>query len=533
MRDRLVIAVALAAVTLLVYWPVGTCGFISFDDPTYVTNNPHVLEGVSREGVWWAFTATYAGNWHPLTWLSHMLDGQLYGIDPRGHHFSSLAIHTANVLLLFLLLTRMTGAVGRSGFVAALFALHPLHVESVAWVAERKDVLSAFFWFLTMLLYAGYVAKPGIARYLSVVLAFAAGLMAKPMLVTLPCVLLLMDYWPLGRFRRGAGRESSIRRAVLEKIPLFALAAVSSGITLYAQQQGEAVMSLERMPVTFRIVNALVGWVSYIGKMCWPHDQAIIYPLDPAMPAWWGIAAGVGLTAVTFLAWRDAERRPYLIVGWLWFIGTLVPVIGLVQVGSQALADRYSYIPFVGLFIMAAYGVPDLVERWRLPRHVLTGGAFIILAVCALATRHQLGYWRDSYTLFRHAVSVTGDNYLAQNELGVALAKQGNYDEAFLHFQESIRISPTYVNPYYNWGVALMELGRPGEAIGLLGEAVRLKPDFIGAYNNLGVALFKTGRVDEAIRSFSEALRLDPGNANARENLATCLQMRGTALPGR
>jgi protein O-mannosyl-transferase len=528
MRNRVVICAALAAVTLAVFWRAGGGAFINYDDPVYVTNNLHVQGGITWESVRWAFSTMHATNWHPLTWLSHMIDCRLYGLDPRGHHLTSVGIHVANTLLLFLLFDRMTGATWRSAFVAALFALHPLHVESVAWIAERKDVLSAFFWFLTMLLYAGYVRNRTASRYLPVVICFAVGLMAKPMLVTLPCVLLLMDYWPLGRFGR-----TPVSALLSEKLPLFALAGLSSLVTFYAQRTGGSVLSLDQVSFPVRVANALVAWLAYIGKMIWPARLAVIYPLDPAMPLWPALPAGLALAAVTLVTWRGARRRPYLLTGWLWYLGTLVPVIGLVQVGVQSMADRYTYIPLVGLFVMIAWGVPELAAGWRYRQAALPVAAGTLLGVLSVATWRQLGYWRDDFTLFSRALRVTRNNYVAQNEVGVALARMGIPDEAAAHFRESLRIRPDFPDAHYNWGVALLGEGKLDPAIAQFTEALRYRPDSADGHNNLGIALYQEGKLDEAIAQFTEALRIAPGHASARANLDVCLQAKGAGAPAR
>jgi tetratricopeptide (TPR) repeat protein len=527
MRNRVLICAVLAAITLVVYWPVGNCDFINYDDPVYVVNNPFVQGGITMESLRWAFSTTHAANWHPLTWLSHMIDCRIFGLDPRGHHFTNLGFHIINTLLLFLLLARATGAMWRSMLVAALFALHPLHVESVAWIAERKDVLSASFWFLTMFLYIGYVARPGPVRYLAVLFCFAAGLMAKPMLVTLPFVLLLMDYWPIGRW----GGGTPVRRLLWEKLPLFALAVASSVITFYAQKMGGSVISLHEFSFPERLANALLAWLRYLAKMVWPTRLSVIYPMSPDLSVWTGFSAGIILVAATFLLWRAGRRRPYLIVGWLWYLGTLVPVIGLVQVGSQAMADRYTYIPFVGLFIMVAWGIADLVDDLRNRQIAFGVAAISVMAVLAVSTRHQLGYWRDSYTLFSHAVKVTQNNYKAYNEVGVALARQGKFNEADGQFQESIRINPLFADTHYNWGVALFEQRKIDEALRQYSEAIHLNPDFAEAHYNIGIVLYQIGKIDEAIFHFNEALRIDPTNISARDNLNICLNMKAMTAP--
>ncbi len=459
MRRELIVCLLLLSVTLAVYWQIGDHQFTNYDDTLYVTDNPHVKPGLAGGSVIWAFTATEEANWHPLTWLSHMVDCQLFGLRPRGHFLTSLFLHLANVLLLFAVLKRMTGALWRSAFVSALFALHPLHVESVAWVAERKDVLSTLFWLLTMLAYARYVERPTRARYVLTLVAFTLGLMAKPMLVTLPFVLLLLDYWPLDRMAYGGKGDDPpkrtrkrthsceqrlpLSRLVWEKIPFFALAAISSVVTFSFQQRAGAMADMEIFPLSSRIANALVSYLRYMGKIIWPSDLAVLYPHPgTSLPLWWGAAAGLALLGLSILVVLVIRRRPYLAVGWLWYVGTLVPVIGLVQVGVQAYADRYTYVPLIGLFIMIAWGVPDLVGRWAQTRTVLAVLAATALAALTACTWIQLGYWKDSVSLFTHTLQVTTKNYVAHNNLGNALADRGEVEAAISQYTEALRIKP-------------------------------------------------------------------------------------------
>ncbi len=553
MKQKILISLALAGVTLLLFWRITHHGFINFDDPGYVYQNAHVISGFSLANVSWAFTTFHMGNWHPLAWLSHMADCQLFGLDPGWHHFSSLLLHALNAVCLFLLLSRLTGSLWRSAFVASLFALHPLHVESVAWVAERKDLLAALFWLLTMYAYARYVERPGGGRYLLVVASFILGLMAKPMLVTLPFVLLLCDYWPLGRMAADRPGAQSLRKLAWEKWPLFALSALSSLVTVYAQQHGGAVSSLGSVPLGVRIANALTSWVWYLGKMLWPAHLSIIYPLDRAMPLWPAALAGALLLGVTFLVLRRGRKYPYLPVGWLWYLGTLVPVIGLVQVGLQASADRYTYLPLIGPFVMIAWGVHDLLAKWRMPRQVPAVAAFLVLALLAAGTRQRLGDWRDSTTLFSQAIAVTGDNFYAHYSLGTTLAEEGMADRAIGEYQAALAINPRFAQAYYNLGneygqlnrleqsadayrralalspgnaqfqnnlgVALARMGRRGEAIEQFAAAVRSRGDYAEAHYNLGIALQEEGRSGEAARQFAETVRLQPGNADARRRL--------------
>ena len=528
------ICLILAALILAVYWQVGSFSFVEYDDQVYVTENPHVKEGLNADSLAWAFTTGHGANWHPVTWLSHMLDYQLFGMNAGRHHLTNLLFHIINTLLLFLLLRRLTGADWRSGFVAALFALHPLHVESVAWIAERKDVLSTFFWLLSIWSYARYAERPGILRYLPVLLFLALGLMAKPMLVTLPFVFLLLDYWPLRRFSLNgspdepeASADKFSLQLIWEKIPFFLLVTVSSFVTYLVQQHGGAVSTPEVFPVGLRIANALVSYVSYIGKMFWPSHLAVFYPYPQTLP-WWIIAgAGLFLAGITFVALRFVRSRPYLAVGWFIYLGTLVPVIGLVQVGSQALADRYTYVPLIGLFIMIAWAVPDLAAgRTALKTSVAVAAAAVIL-VLATATWKQLHNWSDTISLFGHAIRVTANNYIAQDGLGSALLGKGKIDEALSHIREAVRINPNHAQAQYNMGVALSYEQKTDEAINHFRRAVKLKPDYEKAYCNLGEALIHKGEMPEAILALNEALRIDPDDAKAHNNLAVALRHEG------
>jgi tetratricopeptide (TPR) repeat protein len=524
--------------TLTVFWQVQHHDFIELDDRVYVTDNDHVQAGLTKEGVVWAFTTFHAANWHPLTWLSHMLDCQLFGVRPGMHHLTNLLIHIANSILLLLVLNTMTGALWRSAFVAALFALHPLHVESVAWVSERKDVLSTLFWLLTMWGYARYVDHPGLNRYLMVLLLFALGLMAKPMLVTLPFVLLLLDYWPFGRVQlrqssKGSYTEaqgSSAFHLVLEKAPLFALAAVSSVLTLLAQYKAGALKTLDIIPVEFRSANALVSYMSYIGKMIWPHNLAVFYPHPGMVPMWQAVGAGLFLVclSILFVIPVGAGRRfPYLTVGWLWYLGTLVPVIGLVQVGSQAMADRYTYIPLIGLFIMISWSSYDFVRGWRNTRVVLAISTGVVLLALMACTWVQVGLWKNSTTLFKHAFNVTDNNYKAHNLMGIALERQGRLKEALRQYSEALRIKSDYPEAYYNTGNVLMRQKRLKEALRQYSEALRIKPEYPEAHNNMGVALARQGRLKEAINHFYAALRIKPDFSDAHDNLGVALAQQG------
>jgi hypothetical protein len=472
-----------------------------------------------------------------------MLDCQLYGLKPAGHHLTNLVFHIASTLLLFLVLKGMTGALWRSAFVAALFALHPLHVESVAWVAERKDVLSTFFWILTMWAYVRYTKQPRLNRYMLALLSFGLGLMSKPMLVTLPFVLLLVDYWPLGRFRfrplSGHHRLSTAKsketsdqrlfalRLVLEKFPFFALAAISSFLTFFAQRSGGAVVSLKLVPWGTRVANALVSYVSYIGKTIWPHRLAVFYPYLDTLPMWQVAGAGLLLGVVSFLAILGARRRPYLMVGWLWYLGTLVPVIGLLQVGDQALADRFTYVPMIGLFVMIAWGIPDLLAGWRFRKIVLFLSTGLLLLLLMIVTNFQLKYWETDITLFEHTLAVTSNNFLVHNFLGTVLAGQGKMQEAIAHYGEALRIKPDYSEAHNNLGNALAVQGNIQEAIAHFTEALRINPDLAEAHKNFGVILLTQGKIQEAIGHFAEAVRLKSDYAGAHISLGLAYLMIG------
>jgi tetratricopeptide (TPR) repeat protein len=508
--SRLVLlSLALVVLVGAAYRPVAGNGFVDYDDPAYVTDNPHVRSGLTFETVAWAFRTGAQSNWHPLTWLSHALDCEVFGLAPSGHHLVSVGLHALNAVLLLLALHLMTGALWRSAMVAALFALHPLHVESVAWAAERKDVLSTLFWMLTLLAYARHVARPTTATRVLVPVLFALGLMAKPMLVTLPFVLLLLDFWPLRRWGGGT-RWIPPFRLVSEKLPLFALAAVSSAVTFVVQQRGGAVTALDVLPFWARLTNAVVAYVTYLARTFWPAGLGVLYPLSASLPAWKVAGACAVLAAITAAVLAVARRAPYLFTGWLWYVGTLVPVIGVVQVGMQSSADRYTYVPLVGVFVMLAWGAPDLLGAWRYGRPALGSAAALAVLGASILTWRQVGYWRDSVTLFEHTLAVTADNYIVQNNLGGALTREGRLDEAITHLEEARRIRPDHAPALSNLGVALQGKGRIGEAIVLYREALKVNPSHVEAWLNLGNALGKTGDVDGAIVAFREAERLEP-----------------------
>jgi len=517
------VGVGLVVLTAAVFAALRHFDFIGFDDPGYVKQNTHVTGGLTLSGITWAWTTGHAANWHPLTWMSHMFDAELFGLRPGGHHLTSVILHIVNVLLLFVLLKRATGALGPSAFTAALFAIHPLHVESVAWIAERKDVLSTMFWWLAMIAYVGYVQQPRLWRYLAVCLMMALGLLAKPMLVTLPLVLLLFDVWPLKRIQAG----QPWTRLVLEKLPLFALAAASSVITFLVQQQGGAVTGFGLLPISKRIANALVAYLRYLGKTFWPADMAIFYPYSEALPGWWVAGSAVLLIALSFLAVRAVRRSPHLFVGWFWYVVTLVPVIGIVQVGTQAIADRYTYVPLVGIFMAIAWSAAAIApssaaRRWALP-------AVATLVVLALATvaYAQVQVWQNNFTVWTHARAVTQDNYIAENELGVILVNKGQFDEALPYFERASAMKAEYVEARFNRGLAYLRRGRVADSIEQLSITVRLKPDHADAFNNLGFALMSTGKTDEALQSYMQALRLKPEMVDAHNNAGFVLAAAG------
>jgi tetratricopeptide (TPR) repeat protein len=458
-----------------------------------------------------------------------MLDCELFWLNAGMHHLINLLFHIANGILLFMVLRRMTGAIWPSGFVAALFALHPLHVESVAWVPERKDVLSTFFWMLTMLAYVLYTEQPGVYRYFLVVILFFLGFMSKAMLVTLPFVLLLMDYWPLGRLQlwvRGKETElgdykSTILPLILEKVPLLALSAILSIVTFIAQ--GKAVASLDKLPLGHRVANALISYVAYIGKMFWPQDLAVFYPNPGTVVTWQSAGCGLLLLGLTLLFIRVMRNCPYLAVGWLWYIGTLVPVIGLVQVGSQAMADRYTYIPLIGLFIMIAWGVPDVLSKWRYKRVVVAGLSGLVLSILMVCTWLQVRHWKNSVALFSHAVNVTDDNYKMHINLGLAWDEKRAYDKGLFHYSESLRINPGQPGVYINLGRVLSLQGDVESAIRNYSEALRIEPDNAIAHYNLGIALESQNDMQSAIKHYSEAVRIRPDFAEANQSLKLAL----------
>jgi len=531
------VCLALIFSTLAVYCQVRHHEFIDFDDDEYISRNDRVRDGLTRQGFVWAFTATHAFNWHPLTSISHMLDCQFYQLDSGRHHLTNVLFHAANAILLFLVLKRMTRNLWASAFVAAAFALHPLHVESVAWASERKDVLSTLFWILTTWAYVRYVERPVFARYILIVLFFVLGLLAKQMLVTLPFVLLLLDYWPLKRLTFQAQSLSdstpttvsiSIRRCLLEKLPLFVLSAVAA-VVVFLVQQGTIVMkSVIEYPLLCRLGNALVAYIVYIGKMLWPAHLAILYP-HPAdkLPAWQVAAAASLLVCITAAVIYKMRRRPYLAVGWFWYVGTLIPVIGLVQVGNQALADRYTYIPLTGLFIIIAWGIPDLLSRFRYHKAILSFSAAAVLSALGIVAWFQVAHWRNDITVYKHATEVVPNNWWAHHRLARVLDRQGNLDEAIEQYNKSLQIEPNNSYAQNNLGLALVRQGKPDRAILHFARAALLKPDRLDVRINLGAALAERGRPDDALIHFTEALRINPRSSKALMNIGVLFFKQG------
>ncbi len=567
-RDHAGIFLAAACLVVLVaavFAPLGHADFITFDDPIYVSENPHVTAGLTWPGVVWAFTTERAANWHPLTWLSHMLDVQLFGVASGPQHMVNVVLHALNAVLLLVALAWMTGRLWPSALVAALFAVHPLHVESVAWIAERKDVLSTFFWMLTLLTYAAYVKARGrrgkAAWYALVVACLALGLMAKPMLVTLPFALLLLDVWPLKRLHAAGqsarGRLAAVRPLLLEKLPLFLLVAASSVVTVVAQAHGGAVSSLAADPFGLRLENAVVSFTQYLAGTFWPAGLAIIYPMPHALAAWPVAAAVCALVAISVPVVASAGRAPYLLVGWLWYLGTLLPVSGLVQVGAQARADRYTYVPLIGIFIMVAFGLSALAANRR---RLLVPCAVLAVVGCAWVARGQVDTWMHDETVWRRALEVTPDNPIAHNCLGKLLYKQGRLTEAAPHITEAVRLAPSYYDAHHSLAMlyaaqgradqaiaewreevrlnptaegltalagALMQKGDVSEAIADGFEAVKLDPEVPEAQYNLGLMLLTAGRLDEAVPHFRAACRLRPDLAQAHAGLAAALAQGG------
>jgi Flp pilus assembly protein TadD len=530
---RIAVLIILIICTTFVYWPTRDIDFISFDDNDYVVENPHVRSGLSKDGIYWAFNFTDKDKtyWHPLTWLSHMLDVHLFGMNPGQHHFSNVLIHIANTLLLFLLLNRITGALWRSAIVAALFAVHPINVDSVAWISQRKNVLSTLFWMITLGGYVFYALKPNSFRYLAVVIAFILGLLAKPMIVTLPFVLVLIDYWPLKRLVIGKSARDCLGSnylLILEKVPLLLLSGLSVYMSSASVQKMNNIISLESVDINLRIFNALISYPKYLAKMLWPSKLAVFYPYPNTVPPWQLIGASVLLTGITIVVIWWLRRYSYLMVGWLWFIGTMVPVIGLVQVGLwPAIADRWAYVPFIGLFIIVAWGGKEVVCRWQIKPIFIAFGAAILLLALMIVSRNQVGFWANSITLYSHTLRVTENNFRMHNNLALALADAGRYEQSLLHMRAALEQKPN--NPDYinNLGYVLMEQGRYEEAIRNFERAIKLDPRKWSVHQNFATVLMRTGQASEAISHYYIALDLAPNNKNVLNDLANAMVRQG------
>jgi len=525
------------------YWQVRHNDFINLDDDLYITNNSHIKEGLTFKSVYWAFTSTQNGQWTPVAVISHLVDYTFFGLDAGGHHLINLLFHTVNTLLLFFLLCRMTATLWQSAFVALIFALHPLHVESVAWATERRDVLYAFFLLLTIWAYINYVEKPKWFRHICVLLCFILAAMSKPMAVTLPFILLLLDYWPLGRFRMGKEDKRAqtfaapslktitqnvpISHLLIEKVSLFSIAIVISLFTLFSVWGNKSLSSFESLPLIVRIENAVVSYIEYILKMIWPKSLAVFYPYQTTLPVWKVVSTTLLFLAITILATLGRRKHPYLIVGWLWYLITLLPVIGLLQAGMQSMADRFMYMPMTGLLIMVIYGISDICEKWPYKKLTLAVLSVSLVITLVVLTRAQVGLWRNSETLFRHTLQATNNNYFIHNYLGAALAAQGKDQEALIHFNRSLEINPYYADAYCNLGVLLLHQSKYREAIPPFIAALQNRPDCVEALTNLGIILGKYGKVKEAMDHFSEAIRINPNYEEAYFNQGNLLlQMR-------
>jgi Tfp pilus assembly protein PilF len=521
------ILLLLSVGTLAVYVPVRDHEFLLYDDYGYIVRNFYLQPGVTWENIVWAFTSGYAANWHPLTWLSHMVDYQLFGLNPAGHHLHNVLLHVLNSIVLFLVVWKMTGAEWPSAFVAAMFALHPLHVESVAWASERKDLLSGLFWILTMGAYVRYTRSPSMNRYLLVLVLFVLGLLSKPMVVTLPFVLLLLDYWPLKRLGGGNSAPGlSFSSALLEKVPLMLLSLGSSIITYHVQQAAGAMASTDRLPLVLRLENAIVSLVRYLGKTFWPSDLAVFYPHPGmALSVSTVLLSGVILGTVTMFTWLWRKRSPYLFVGWFWFLGTLVPVLGIVQVGAQAMADRYMYLPLIGPALMIGWFGAEMVAHSL--RRIVGVAAVLGLVALLIVSRVQVGYWQNTETLFQHAAKTTERNWVAHYNLGLTYAEGNRYEEALHHYVKTIEYAPRFVPVYYELGNVLLHLGRDEDAISYLRQSIALDSTYAKAFVDLGVALCRVGRPDEALQYFEQAYRLNRWYGEPNQLVGLTLVQRG------
>ncbi|MFC1857522.1 tetratricopeptide repeat protein [Thermodesulfobacteriota bacterium] len=536
-RPDVLVCILLAVLTLAVYGQVGDFSWTNLEDPLNITENPYVQGPVTIEKIVWAFTdGTWVTNyWAPLLWLSFLADYQIYGLNPGGYHLTNVILHIANALLLFIIFKRATGALWRSAFVAALFAIHPLHVESVAWITERKDVLSSLFWMLTMASYVWYAERLGVLRYLMTCFFFILGLMAKPMLVTLPFVLLLLDYWPLGRLHIGqtgggfhsTGHASSILSLIWEKIPFFVIMLVLSVATFVTQNREGVVAPLSSIPMMVRFENVLVSYALYIQKMFWPHPLAVLYPHPGSLPLWQTVPAFLFLFGISILAISAIRKHPWFTFGWAWYLGTLVPVIGWVVIGPHAMADRYTYIPLIGLFIVISWGSWELTEKWRFQKIILATAMPIILVILLSVTWMQLRNWVNSAVLFDHTLKVTSGNYVIHNNMGVTLAEMGKTADAIGHYTEALRINPGYAEASNNLGEALLVQGDIERAADHFLMALRVDPDLKEAHYNMGITMSVRGNLDKAVQHYLAALKIDPEYVQAHNNIGVVFIRQG------
>ncbi|HUI46967.1 MAG TPA: tetratricopeptide repeat protein [Nitrospirota bacterium] len=559
-KHKYAVPVLLLVITFMTYFQITGHDFISYDDPAYITENVHVMNGLNYNSIKWAFTSVGISYWHPMTWISHMVDYQIYGSNPFGHHMTNIIIHTLNTLLLFYLLYYSTKQYWKSLFVAAVFALHPLHVESVAWAAERKDLLSTFFMMLTLLFYSASVINKNRRFYVLTILFYILGLMSKPMLVSLPLVLILWDYWPLDRYSTHDVRTVDLIR---EKLPFFFLALLTSLITYYAQLKVGAVMGIDSAPFFLRILNALSSYMNYIYKMFWPQHLAVIYPLTHNISVIQGIISGLLLLGISTIVYRYRKSHHYLTTGWVWYLITLLPVIGIVQVGSQSMANRYTYTTQIGLYIMIAWSIANLLEKYQYKYLISSFAGIIVISALTVSTWIQLTYWMDSITLFNHAAHCVDNNYIAyrmlgdnygkignvqaaiasfteaikiepndskaHEGLGVALIEQKRYEEAMYHLSTAIALNPQNDNAYYNLGVVLAYNHRYEDAIYSYMQSLRINPEKKGARANIGAALFHLGKFDEAIHYFQEELKIDPGNEAIKNYIGAAINIKNAA----
>ncbi|QWR77553.1 tetratricopeptide repeat protein [Candidatus Magnetomonas plexicatena] len=518
--DIFTAAVFITVLTVFVFIDVRGFDFVNLDDNKYMFDNQRVIHGLTLDNVLWAFKTTYSFYWQPLTWLTHMLDIEMYGLNPGGHHITSLIIHVLNSILLFYAFYLINADMLRSGAIAALFALHPMHVESVAWIAERKDVLTAFFYIASVALYFSYAKKPSLRKYIYVTIAFILSIMSKPMAVTLPVSLLLLDVWPCGRFKFEGSIAQFLKfnkNLFYEKIPFFAISLITAFVTFFAQKEVGAVATLENLPMSLRVENALVSYVKYAYMLFFPVDLACLYPLPRTIPLWQPMLALLALAALSAIAILTIKKAPYIFTGWFWFVITMLPVIGLVQVGNQSMADRFTYIPYIGLFAILVTAIPD--PKTSAKKTLTSVLAFIVLLFCVVLSKKQVSYWQNTFTLFKHTLSVTNNNVVILNNLGCSLISVGKAGEAAEYLKQAVEINPIYVEANINYGNALVTIGQAEKSLLYYDIALKLRPDTPEAYNGLGTAMIVKGDKEEATRYFKKAIQLRPGYEDAIYNL--------------